>query len=598
MEIIHQFPIHHTAGLATSGIGCITSGPMERIVESLLAEFVTEYSFADQKPDKQFEHFCAHIAIRTHYKKSFATEEVVTGRGGDTTIDAVAIIVNGVLITEIGALEAQDELGTLDVAFVFVQAETGGGFDAKKMRHFGLSVEDFFSETPLLLRNDSIKKFAKIAQAVFDRGNKFKSNPSCHLYYVTTGKWNADNDPESMRRDSIISLTGTEWFSAVSYTPIGKREIQELYRYSKNSIPKEFQFDKKVTIPSIPGVKQSYVGFLPAETFIEIVKDNQGGINARIFDDNVRDWLQTAKVNAEIKETLNSEASARFILMNNGVTIIARTLTNTGDDFRMENFSIVNGCQTSHVLFESRASLHPSVLIPIRLIATDDEAIINDIIKATNRQTQLKPEQFYALFDFSKDLERFFVSFPGEKRLYYERRSGQYDRENIEKTRVIGAENVIRAFAAMFREKPHWTTRNFGKLKDEVGETIFVKDQKMDPYYTAAFALYKLDRMFKNGRVSPRLRPAKFHILMALRFIACGIDRPPRENSNDMEKFCAAILAKLWDSTTAEKLLISAATVVERSLSIQFSDGEWDRDDVRTEPFTATVLTQATLEML
>ena len=563
---------------------------MDRVVESLLTEFVSEYSLADKTPDKQFEHFCAHLAIRGHHKPTFSTHDVVVGRGGDTTIDAVAMIVNGALVTDLGALEEQDDLvGTLDVTFVFVQSETSAHFDSKKMRHFGRSVEDFFSDTPILQRNAEIQKAAKLAGAIYDRGSKFKNNPSCILYYMTTGKWHADQDPESMRRDSIRGLEQTDYFSTVEYRVAGKKELQDLYRYSKNNIPKTFEFSKKVTIPAIPGVKQSYLGFLPAETFVDIITDDRNSINDRVFDDNVRDWIETAKVNAEIKETLNSEASARFILMNNGVTIIARTLGNTGDEFRMENFSIVNGCQTSHVLFESRNALPAGVFIPIRLISTEDEDVINDIIKATNRQTQLKPEQFYALFEFSKELEKFCAYFPPDKRLYLERRMGQYDRQSIEKTRVITPENVIRAYAGMFLEKPHWTTRNFAKLKAEVGETIFAKDQKLEPYYTAAFALYKLDRLFKSGKIHSSLRPAKFHILMVARRLS-NARQIPMANANEMERFCKVIQDELWDSARAEDLLSRAAGVVVEAASAKWPNQDWDRDDVRTEPFTADVL--------
>jgi hypothetical protein len=38
-------------------------------------------------------------------------------------------------------------------------------------------------------------------------------------------------------------------------------------------------------------------------------------------------------------------------LMNNGVTIIARHLQPTGNRFHIEDFQIVNGCQTSLCCF-------------------------------------------------------------------------------------------------------------------------------------------------------------------------------------------------------------------------------------------------------
>jgi hypothetical protein len=39
-------------------------------------------------------------------------------------------------------------------------------------------------------------------------------------------------------------------------------------------------------------------------------------------------------------------------------------MTHTGSKFVIEDFQIVNGCQTSHVLFDNRDKLDESVLVP------------------------------------------------------------------------------------------------------------------------------------------------------------------------------------------------------------------------------------------
>ena len=137
-----------------------------------------------------------------------------------------------------------------------------------------------------------------------------------------------------------------------------------------------------------------------------------------------------------------------------GVTIISSTLRATGNRFHLEDYQIVNGCQTSHVLFDQRANLDDTVLIPLRLIATRDEELIAAIVKATNRQTQVKEEQLLALNDFQKNLEVFFASFEEGRRLFYERRSKQYNTvPGIEKTRIVTLSNLIRAYAALVLEE-------------------------------------------------------------------------------------------------------------------------------------------------
>lgn len=135
-------------------------------------------------------------------------------------------------------------------------------------------------------------------------------------------------------------------------------------------------------------------------------------------------------------------------------------------------------------------------------------------------QTAVKEEQFYALEEFSKYLETFFQAFPEARRLYYERRTQQYGRLSIEKTRIVTPANMIRAFASMFLCEPHRATRNYAGLKSKVGDEIFAKDHKMDPYYTSAFALYKLEYLFRTNRLDAKYKSARFHILLALRLLA------------------------------------------------------------------------------
>ena len=94
--------------------------------------------------------------------------------------------------------------------------------------------------------------------------------------------------------------------------------------------------------------------------------------------------------------------------------------------------------------------------MPIKIISTNDDDVVNRIIKATNFQTEVKPDQLYALADFQKKLEEYYATYEGEQRLYYERRSKQYaSASKVEKVRIVTIQQQIRAFVAMFLEEPH-----------------------------------------------------------------------------------------------------------------------------------------------
>jgi hypothetical protein len=557
---------------------------MDRVSESLLNEFSSERGIAHLSEDKRFEHFVNFITVGRHYGDSFDTEDVLVGSA--TGIDGIAVIVNGILVTDVESLEEMDGAAELDVTFVFVQADRGPSFDGAKIGNFGFAVADFFKEQPTLPRNEQISSAADIMSAVYNRSTKFKrGNPACRLYYATTGTWTADPVLDARLRAVADDLTATSLFREVTFTPLGADGIQKFYRQTKNAIEREFIFENRITIPDVPGVTQAYLGFLPVPELLKIVTDDNDEIIGSLFYSNPRDWQDYNEVNSEIKNTLESDAKSRFVLMNNGITIIARDVRPTGNKFVIEDYQIVNGCQTSHVLFDQADKKDKSVAVPVRLIGTQDENVINSIIRATNRQTQVTEDQFFALQEFPKQLEQFFQTFPAQQRLYYERRSRQYDRLAIEKTRVITQPNVIKAFAAMFLEEAHRTTRNYSALKAKVGKEIFGKGHRMEPYYTAAFALYRLEYLFRSGKLEPMYKPARFHILLAVRLLGNPAPLPRFMNSKEMESYCTSILTTLWDSTTSDELIIKAAKAVDAAAS-----GNFNRDNIRTEPTTKSVI--------
>jgi AIPR protein len=559
---------------------------MDRVTQSLLAEFSAEHSIEALPEDQRFEHFTGYVIVRRHYGETFDSGDIVVGNGGgDTGIDAIAIIVNGTLITNIEAFEdLTANSGSLDVMFIFVQSDRGSSFETAKNGQFLYGVHDFFRPQPTLPRNQAIMETTELMAAIYSQGSKFKrSNPTCRLYYVTTGRWTGDAALEARRRTAIADLESTQLFGEVDFSCLGANDIQRLYSQTRNAISREFLFSSRVEIPEMPGVTEAYLGHIPASQFLSIIRDDDGEIIPSIFYDNVRDWQDYNPVNTEMRSTLETDKRARFVLMNNGITIIARTLQHTASRFQIEDFQIVNGCQTSHVIFDNRDLVNDAVSVPPRLIATQDESVIEDIIRATNRQTEVKTEQFFAVTEFAKQLEIFFQSFPNPQKLFYERRSRQYDRLPVEKTRIVTPTNLIRAFAAMFLGEPHQTTRSYRLLARRVGTDIFAVGHRLEPYYVAAFALYRLEYLLRNYRLTTLLKLARFQLLFAARLLA-DPSPLPRMSAREMERYCQRIAELLADTDEAERIFVRAADVVN---SIA---GTLDRDTIHTQPFTERII--------
>ncbi|MBV9982434.1 AIPR family protein [Bradyrhizobium sp.] len=561
---------------------------MDLITTNLLAEFSKEFEVEDLAEDDRFELLASYITAKRHYTETFSPSDIVLGNDIQG-IDAVGAIINGVLITDPDALEELVAAGAdyLEVVFVFVQAKRSPTFEASQMGNFGYSVEQFFIPDSVLSKTPALASAIGVMRGVYSRSSKFKrGNPSLRLYYVTTGRWTGDPILEERRQRVASDLLNTGSFSDVEFTPIGAPEIQRLYQQSKNAISREFQFPNRQDVPEIPGVNEAYVGFVPAKQFLPIICDDAGEIVRSVFYDNVRDFQGYAGdgANDEMRKTLDSERRSRFVLMNNGITIITRNMTHTQSRFHIEDFQIVNGCQTSHVLFDQRKKLDDTVQVPLRLIWTQDEDVIEDIIRATNKQTEIRADQFFALTEFGKQLEAYFQSVPEPQRLYYERRSRQYDRLAIEKTRVVVQTNAVRAFAAMFLQDPHSTVRRYKSLSDRVGNDIFVEGHKPDSYYTAAYANYCLDFLWRNSKMDNKYKVARYQLLLAFRLLA-NPGPLPKFNSHKIETYCAPIRKLLSDMEKAGDVFGKAVGIIDAVAGSKF-----DRDNIHTLTFTENVI--------
>ena len=555
---------------------------MDRITESMLTEFSSQTGITSLDESLRFEHFSCYATIQRLHSETFDTDDVVLNDSA-MGIDGVAIIVNGVLCNDIDTFIAVNEMASsLDITFIFVQADRSRSFDTGKMGNFVYAVRDFFKNTPQLPRSQRLEELSLIQTEIYSRSAKFKrANPGCYLFYVTTGEWTSDPQLEARRQSGIADLRSESIFTSVEFDCIGADVLQRLYRQTKNAIERDFTFTNHIVVPEIPEVKEAFLGVLPAKVLLSLITSPDGEITRGLFESNVRDFQGYNQVNDAIKSTLGSDHKGRFVLMNNGVTIIARVLQRRpAHVFHIEDFQIVNGCQTCNVLFENNDQIE-DVVVPLRLIASDDENVIQSIVTATNQQTQLTREQLFAATEFPKTLEQFFLTYEPLHRIYYERRSRQYYKLPIEKSLIVTQANMIRAFAGMFLEDPHRTTRDFNALLDRIGRDIFVEGQRLEAYYVAGYTLSKLEQLFKTEVIDRKFKSARGQLLLAFRRLA-NPAQLPRLNAREMEAYCKKIIDVLWGDPTP--LIQRAAEIVSAAVG-----PEWNKDNIRTVAVTNAI---------
>lgn len=104
----------------------------------------------------------------------------------------------------------------------------------------------------------------------------------------------------------------------------------------------------------------------------------------------------------------------------------------------------------------------------------------------------------------------------------------------------------------MFLDQPGEVSGQYGTVTKKVGDKIFKVADKPIIYYVSALAYYKIDNLFKTGKLDKKYRRSRYHAMMLFRIIASS-EEMPRFNTKKMEAYCQNLLDILNDNSKCER---------------------------------------------
>ena len=390
---------------------------------------------------------------------------------------------------------------------------------------------------------------------------------------VTTGTWSDASEITVSMEGVRTELLGTRYFKEVTFEPVDAARLNELFRRANEPIETRFKFERKATVPAgIAGIETAYVGVVEGAEFLRLVEDEDGRIRSSLFEDNVRDFQgEDNVVNAQMAATVESEDAGRFPVLNNGVTLIARAIQTVGDDIIVRDYQIVNGCQTANVIHAHRdRAMQDGFWVPLKVVATQDDDLITEIVTATNSQSPVRAEELGSRSRFERKLEQFFEAADREstgRGIRYERRSRQYANDSsVAAARVITRRILVRPYVSLCLDQPHRATGYVTTLFKQMGADHFVENDRPEPYYTSALAHYRLDNMFAQYKIARSLKPARWHLLMAFRHLVLEGEALAQANSRGVARQMEKINRVLEDDSRTLNAFSQAQRLVNEAL--------------------------------
>lgn len=543
---------------------------MHRVVKSHLDDFENKYSVSDQE-SKQFEAFLNYAIFRSQSAANIEPRELVF-EGDDPGIDGVMIFIDDSYVSSVEEVEEvmKGRRRDADVTVIFTQAKTSETWNKADINIFESAISDFLSESAGYPQSDYIKNARDVFDAVLKHVGKIRNGkPNVYAYYATTAR--AAENREILAAQGAIKTTleNTGFFNAVEVVLVNRDSIIELWTAAEGQVEATLRVLGSAAFPRTPGIEEGYAVTVKAKDFIDqILTDKTGRLRQQIFEENVRDYLGIeGDVNKEMAETIaDSVKQKRFGILNNGITMISPDVRVGGLEIFIRDFQIVNGCQTSNVLFQNKEIIQDDATIMLKLIETSDPAVVDDIVRSTNRQAKLDEDQFLATLDAVKALERYFdARADDEFRLYFERRKNQFSHyENMKAIRIFDIREIARCVAAMFLDKPDIASRYPNRLTGEMRAMVYNPAYQEEIFHVSAYTLYRLKLLISNKRIDQRYSKLRWHIIMALKYYIGG-DAIPNLTAQKIKRTCAAIekFMSAGDEDTVKKIKGLCAYIID-----------------------------------
>jgi hypothetical protein len=276
--------------------------------------------------------------------------------------------------------------------------------------------------------------------------------------------------------------------------------------------------------------QEGEIGLVRLTDYFDFIREMDGKIAERFFDSNVRGYWPHSGINKSIGETLKSQASPEFWLLNNGVTILTQKIETASGFLAVDihDPQIVNGLQTSRQIFNHFTAYPVPISSPttidnrrllIRIIKTSDTEVRDAVIRCTNSQNEMPDESLRATDAIHRQLETAFHL----KKLYYDRRKGHYRDQGKPVDQIVSIIEVLQAMLSIVLQRPddaRGRPRNYIKNTKQYG-LVFGPDIYQLTLYIKATEICRRIEAFLEAKKLEAIHRRNVNFYLAM-YSACA----------------------------------------------------------------------------
>lgn len=295
-----------------------------------------------------------------------------------------------------------------------------------------------------------------------------------------------------------------------------------------------------------------YVAVVRLSDYEDFITDDQGKLDASLFEANVRDYEGDTSVNRSIHSTLSRpEAAVDFWWLNNGVTVVAEKVEPAGKLLKLKAPQIVNGLQTSNEIYKARkvAELDEGDVrsVLVKVIQAADETVRDRIIRATNSQTSFGPSALRATDRVQRQIEEHLAT----RGLFYERRRRHYYNQGKPVESLVSIDQMGQAVLAVLVQAPQVARGEVSRVfEEDLYDLIFAPGHPIQMYGVAIDILRRSYEHLNQARhTRAQAEDFVYHLAM---LNGMAMTRKHRPVAADLVSADAAVLTKKVQTSLLE----------------------------------------------
>lgn len=187
--------------------------------------------------------------------------------------------------------------------------------------------------------------------------------------------------------------------TSANVTFVGKTRLLDTYISESRDIPVHTKatFDIvgfNVTEYAVDAGTKAVIAPVRATELVRL----SGISDQSLFAYNVRGPLGKTGVNKDIVKSIADKGRHRlFPLFHNGITVIAKKLDSSKDEIAVEDYFVVNGCQSLSSFFDNKGKLTDDLRVLTKFVQVEPTSALAKLVtEISNNQNGVKPRDFMA----------------------------------------------------------------------------------------------------------------------------------------------------------------------------------------------------------